>query len=204
MHNPPTLQPPSESTLASAVVFVNRMDGGNNARASGASVSLIAPNASALSVGTLTTATVTVLNFPNNAQTGPIYPSSSLAPASVQALQTTTLNLNTYVRFINITAAPGKCLFFRELYALDNTFTNVALFKPTTQGGFGQTVSSYRDANFGFVSFPSYGVDGIIDVSASADACRCSHRHFERARTSWAPCKRNRRRPFPHRVTRAV
>ena len=147
-----------------AVVFVNRLDGGNNARANNGVVTLIAPNGTTLSSGLLNSGSVTTINYPNNAVRGPIFPNSSLAPASVASLQTTDLNLNTYVRYLNITSAPGKCLFFREIYAFDDTYTNVALYKPATQG----PTATYTDQTFGFVSLPSYGNDGIIDVSSSS------------------------------------
>ena len=163
----PVLFPFGQPFPVSSVVFINRVDGGNNGRAAGAVVSLVAPNGTTLSTATLTSATVTVLNFPNNAQTGPIFPNSSLAQPVVTALQSGSVNQSTYVRYIQIAAAPGHCLYFRELMAFDVTYTNVALYKPTTQGSQANVLASYKDPALGFTSFSSYGVDGIIDVSGS-------------------------------------
>ena len=107
--------------------------------------------------GTLTNASVTTINFPNYAQSGPIYPN-----ATADA-QTSAASQASWARYINVTSAPLSCLSFREVYVLDNTLTNVALFKPTSQGSAVGTIAGYRDP-YGFTSYAAYGVDGIIDM----------------------------------------
>ena len=117
----PELYPFGEPAPISSVVIVNRVDQPTlnlYARMNGANVALMAANYSMLSNATIVTsptmATVLTVNFRANAQTGPIYPNSSLAPSSVAALQASPVNQATYVRYIQIAAAPGQCLYFRE------------------------------------------------------------------------------------------
>ena len=150
-------------TMVSSVVFINRCDGGSNTRMTGGALYLMGANFSVLSKVPMTSASVAVWNYPNMAQIGPIYPNSSLAPSSVATLQVPSVNQLTYVRFVTITSAPNKCLSFRELFAFDNTMTNVALYKPTSQSAASGPLSQYTDVTLGFTSFSSYGVDGIID-----------------------------------------
>ena len=149
------------------VVFINRLDSGLATRINTTTpgvLNLVAANSSVLATRSISAASVSVWTFPNTFQSAPIFPNSSLAATSVVALQGSTLNQNTFVRYISIAAAPGKCLSFRELYALDNTLTNVALYKPTTQAADGAALASFTDPNLGFTSFASYGTDGVIDM----------------------------------------
>ena len=169
------LYPFGEPSPIASVVIINRVDQpalNLYQRINGAAVTLYAANFSVLSTATLTTsltsATAFTVNFPNYAQAGPIYPNSSLAQQSVTALQASPINQATYVRYIQIAAAPSQCLYFRELYAFDNTWTNVAFFKPTTQGSGASTLASYTDPLQGFTSYASYGTDGIIDMDNPA------------------------------------
>ena len=151
----------------SAVVVINRLDGGTNARmnASGSPgvLALLGANGTVVSTRAVSSLSVSVFNFPNSAQSGPVFPnnSASTAPAAFQSAPGAQLN---FVRYINVSAAPGACLAFRELYAFDNTLTNVALYKPTAA-----SLPSYTDSSFGgFTSYASYGVDGIIDMDGAA------------------------------------
>ena len=159
-----TLSPRAGPQAISSIVFINRCDQTNlylNLRintTTPASLTLIGQNNTILSQRPVLGYSVSVFNFPNNAQTGPIFANSSLSTAPPQ----TAANLNSLIRYINITAAPGKCLYFRELYAFDGTVTNVALFKPTSQSNTSYN-GGYLDPA-GFTSFSSYGVDGVIDM----------------------------------------
>ena len=61
---------------------------------------------------------------------------------------------------MRVKAAAGQCLHFRELFVIDTTYTNVALFKPTT--GSAQFVGDTFNGNAVTYS-NNYGVDGIIE-----------------------------------------
>lgn len=154
----------------SSVVFINRL-GGFNARintTSPGTLNLIAANGTVLSTRSIPSMSVSVWNFPNMAQQGPIFPNNTLSTAPAATFQASYTNQNTFVRYINITAAAGKCLYFRELYVLDSTYTNVALYKPTIQSNTSFN-GGYFDPSFGgFTSFSSYGTDGIIDMDGPA------------------------------------
>ena len=166
----PLLYPLPQPFVIASVVMINRLDCPSClVRMNGATVSLTAPNFTTVLSGTIslnaaTQLTAATINFGNNAQAGPIFWNSSLAQPVVTALQASTLAQNTYVRYINVTSAHGKCLYFRELYVFDVTTTNVALYKPTRQIAGGAVIASYYDPVLGFTSFPSYGTDGIVDM----------------------------------------
>ena len=165
---PPTsFYPAGVPVPISSIVFINRCDNGLNTRintTTPGTMSLISPNGTVLSVRNIPSLSVSVWNFPNMAQAGPIFPNSSLSTAPAATFQASNQNLLTYVRYINISSVLNKCLAFRELYALDNTITNVALYKPTSQSNL-----TYFDPAFGgFTSISSYGTDGIIDQDGPA------------------------------------
>lgn len=152
----------------SSVVFVNRLDAGLNARINTSVpgvLSLLAANATVLSTAAVSSMSVSVFTFPNNAQQGPIWPSNPRSTAPAATFQASAQNQLAYVRYVNITAAPGRCLFFRELYALDATYTNVALYKPSTA-----SAPAFFDPSFGaFTSNnTAFGTDGVIDMDGPA------------------------------------
>ena len=149
----------------SSIVFVNRCDQinlGLNARINGGVLQLVGANNTVLSSGVFSSLSVQTFNFPNNAQVAAIYPNSSLSTAPAATFQASAANQANYIRYINISATNGICLAFRELYAFDNTISNVALFKPTSQSNTSYG-GGYLDPS-GFVSYSSYGVDGLIDM----------------------------------------
>ena len=168
----PLYWPLPQPYLIASVVMINRLDCSVCLlRMNGAVVTLTGPNntvvqSNVISLNSATQLTASTINFVNNAQAGPIFPNSSLAQPGVAALQSSPF-VNTFVRYINITSAPGKCLHFRELYVFDSSYTNVALYKPTVQNAGGVQIANYYDSAFGFTSVPSYGVDGVIDMDNS-------------------------------------
>ena len=144
------------------VYFINRLDGGFNTRINASGnpgvLNLVAPNNTIVSTRNISSTSVSWWSFPNMAQAGPIYPS----PTS--AFQLSTANQVALVRYVRIAARPAACLFFREVFVLDVTLANVALYKNTTA-----SVASYADPTFGgFTSFPAYGVDGVVDMDSAA------------------------------------
>jgi len=146
----------------STVYFVNRLDCCNTrAVAAGGWIALVSPNgtqyakqyfADKADWGALASGTVATFRF-NDLQTQPVYPNPS------SPFQQSLSNQNNLVRYVKITSAVQTCLYFRELFVLDVTMTNVALFKPTTS-----SLSSYTDPASGVTSLPSFGNDGIIDM----------------------------------------
>ena len=132
--------------------FVNRLDCCNT-RALGNTISLIAPNGTAVATKNITySGSVSTFTF-NDFDFAPIYPNPN------SAFQLSTANQNTLVRYVRIVSAPYSCLHFRELMVLDATLTNVALYKNTTSSHM-----SYTDPVQGFVSVPANGVNGVIDM----------------------------------------
>ena len=97
---------------------------------------LIAPNGTAVATQFITSnASVSTYRF-NDAQTAAIYPDLA------SAFQLSAVNLVSLPRYVRITAAPGNCLSFRELFVFDVSITNVALYKPTSSS----VGSSFTDA----------------------------------------------------------
>lgn len=144
-------------TPVSSVYYVNRLDPCCVSRVNNSQsvIYLYSPNGTAVAQRAITTGATVTSFFFNDAQTGPIMPD----PTS--AFQVSAANQAAYVRYVRIAAAPNKCLHFREVFVFDHTLTNVALFKNASSS----VGVSYTDATNGFLSFPSYGVDGIVDVS---------------------------------------
>lgn len=110
----------------SSVVLINRVDGGTNARMNATSpgtLTLVAADGAVVASRAVSSLSVSVWNFLDTAQRGPLY------PAVNDSFQASAANQFKYARYVRVAAAPGQCLAFRELYALDDTFTNVALYK---------------------------------------------------------------------------
>ena len=92
--------------------------------------------------------------------------SAPVYPDPLSAFQTLEANRQNKVRFVEVRAAAGKCLAFRDLWVIDSaTYSNVALFKPVTGSpqtnadGFG--VYSLEMGNNGEVSFDTNGGDMV-------------------------------------------
>ena len=156
---PATGYPSGLPVPISSVVFVNRQDSTGNAvriTAGLGYLQLVDPNGTMTAQRTFTSAqTVSVFTF-NDAQTAAIYPSNT-------AFQSAELNKRKFVRYVTITSVPLQCLYFRELYVFDTTYTNVALFKPVTG-----SAPWFVDPATGSNSTLSMGNDGVIDMDNAA------------------------------------
>ena len=147
----PPLYPNGLPAPIASVVFVNRLDGGNNQRivSSNGVVQLFNPFGAMTASRPITSnASITVLTF--GISNAPVYPN----PAS--PFQTSAANRLLLPRYVKLIAAPGQCLAFREVFVFDSTYTNVALLKSSTSSSL---VTSDPTAYS-----PAMGVDGVIDM----------------------------------------
>ena len=139
----------SAAAVVSSVVFVNRLDDsfGERIVAGSGVVQLVAADGTADIWQSFAAAggngTVSRFVF------APVDPPAPPEPVDEGAAG---------VRYVRITAAPGQCLHFHELYVFDASYTNVAAGRNATSSG--QAGAGSADA----------GVDGVIDMDETGPA----------------------------------
>lgn len=151
------LYPGGKPVAISAVYFVNDGLNPQAIKNSFGKLQLVAPNGTVVAQRSLLSTNVTSF----------IFISPSPAPTPRPADVTTLKTQSQAVRYVRLTAAPGQCLSFREIFVFDDTTTNVAILRNASSNSLGQVSHSLQYGASNGLFAPSQGVNGIITMDAT-------------------------------------